>query len=337
MKIPGTKNKEQLCYWSKNAEKITECQAAFSKTSYFTAKISIDKYENCFYATSTEKIVPPGMPPKRIKGDIQLFSKNSRSRLIKLFSTISLSDYYKMVFVTLTFHEDYPKEAKSLKQFLDLYLKRLNRLFPNVDWLWRFELQERGAPHFHFILLLRNSMKGIQLEKIRLQTRKAFFAIKECSCNHCLNYGFRFDELETAEKAFLYISKYCAKINEQILPQYSGRKWGYKRSTSRRLLERTTLYCYQFIYFKKLLFDHYRTIKGKADYIGANIKSVFSWFLLCSVDVYDNLLDKVLGTDLRTIFERLQYAKILDSNLVLDSNNIAIHNHLNGNKFLFNN
>jgi hypothetical protein len=37
-----------------------------------------------------------------------------------------------------------------LKADLTLFIKRLRKLFKQLDYVWIFEFPTRGAPHFHF-------------------------------------------------------------------------------------------------------------------------------------------------------------------------------------------
>lgn len=329
-------SKEQNNYWLEHNEKREQSQYSFSKSPYFTTRIDIDFYEHSFTAMSEISVPVPGHIPLRKKDDIEFFSKHSRSRLIKFFTQIKLSDYHKINFLTLTFHDDYPKDNFALKKFLDNFVKKLNYHFPELDWLWRFDLQERGAPHFHFILLCKNSMKGFSNEKLKRITRKLFFAGKECNCNHCLKYGFDFIPLETPQKCFAYISKYVAKVNEGCFSQYSGRRWGNKRNISCHPIESISLRGYQFVYLKKLLRDFYRGNTGKTDYINSNINSLSSWFLICDTFDIRHLILIVLTTNINIIFAELKKEGYICEKEVLDIENCLCSFHLNPNIRLLN-
>lgn len=327
---------EPDCYWSKNADNIDKCQHDFSKTAYFTAKVDLRLFEQSIKAESSVKIIPPSQLPDRVNGDIQFFSKNSRSRLIRLFSTISLSAYRKLIYITLSFHEDYPSDNIQLKKFLDNYLKRIKRGFTNIAYIWRFEYQKRGAPHFHFIFLIPNNSTEVSLGKFIKSCRNHFIDIKGCTCVHCCKYGFDFDELETSSKVFSYISKYCAKIDEQNNANYSGRRWGYSRNIIRSEVNIVTLRGYQFQYFKQLLFNHYQAESGKAEYINTNIKTLYSWFLLCPFDTASRIIKQVLSTNLEKVFNELQTNKVFYEDYLLDVDNCIIGLHLDSSDGLWN-
>lgn len=321
-------SKEQTNYWNETNTFRDECQYLFSKSPYFTTKIELKFYEQSFSAESDYKVPPPSQIPERKKGDIEFFSKHSRTRLIKYFSQIQLSNYHKINFCTLTWHNDYPKDNFALKKFLDKFLKRLNYHYPNMDWIWRFEMQLRGAPHLHFIFLQKKEMKGTSYEKTRRNIRKIFYSLKECTCNHCLNYGFDYIELETVTKCFAYISKYVAKENEECNVKYSGRRWGSKTSIVTNPIETISLRGYQFVYLKKLLRDFYRSNAGKFNYINDNVEGCDSWFLICSTFDIRNIILNVLNTDLSVVFHSLKKEGFIREKEILDTENIAIDNYL---------
>jgi hypothetical protein len=322
-------NKTYKNYWHQDNTKNRQSQYSFSKSPYFTTRIDIDFYEHSFNAESEIEVSVPGHIPLRKKDDIEFFSKHSRTRLIKFFTQIKLSEYHKINFVTLTFHDDYPKDNFALKKFLDNFQKKLNYHFPDLDWMWRFEMQERGAPHFHFILLSKKNMKGFSNEKLKRNTRKLFFDLKECTCSHCLKYGFDFVPLETPQKCFAYISKYVAKINENNYAQYNGRRWGNKRNIPCNPIETLSLRGYQFVYFKKLLRDFYRGNTGKVDYIDSNINSLSSWFLICDTFDIRNIILTVLTTSIQIIFYDLKKEGYICEKEILDIENCICSFHLN--------
>jgi hypothetical protein len=244
--------------------------------------------------------------------------------MIKMFTSISLSEYRKLIFVSLSFHEDYPLDSIELKKFLDNYLKRILRSFPTISYIWRFEYQKRGAPHFHFIFLIPNQSTEVTIGKFIKSIRNHYLEVKGCHCFHCCKFGFDFDELENHSKAFSYISKYCAKVDEQDKHKYNGRKWGNSRNIIRNQVNVVTLRGYQYQYFKYLLFNHYKKENGKAEYIDKNIKSLYSWFLICPFDVSRSIIKKTLTTNLKDVYETLKANKIFYEDYLLDTDNCLI-------------
>ena len=84
------------------------------------------------------------------RGTVDGLSRSSRKRLFDLFATLDLSGH-KVVFVTLTYPEFFPSGIDS-KRNLKALLKRFKRRWPECSGVWRLELQQRGAPHYHLLL-----------------------------------------------------------------------------------------------------------------------------------------------------------------------------------------
>jgi hypothetical protein len=58
---------------------------------------------------------------------------------------------FAMLFVTVTYPEDYPS-ARSSKDHLFALRRRLEREFGEKYIVWRLGMQQRGAPHYHFLV-----------------------------------------------------------------------------------------------------------------------------------------------------------------------------------------
>jgi hypothetical protein len=55
-------------------------------------------------------------------------------------------------FVTLTYPRTYNPDPASWKRDVQAFRKRFERHFGKCPIVWRLELQERGAPHFHLLV-----------------------------------------------------------------------------------------------------------------------------------------------------------------------------------------
>jgi hypothetical protein len=55
------------------------------------------------------------------------------------------------MFLTLTYPDDFPDPDVS-KKHLRKFIKRLVRRFPFIGLIWKLEPQQRGAPHYHFLI-----------------------------------------------------------------------------------------------------------------------------------------------------------------------------------------
>jgi len=84
------------------------------------------------------------------RGSISEFTNRSRSRLLKKISQLSKNN--NPLFVTLTYHNDYPGDYEGYKYDLHRFFISLRNHFPEVGIIWKLEFQKRGAPHFHLLM-----------------------------------------------------------------------------------------------------------------------------------------------------------------------------------------
>lgn len=101
-------------------------------------------YVNLYVPNSSPKRVTPSSKRGRVVG----FSRRSRKRLLDVTAKLRNT---QCLFVTLTYGQQFP-DCNEAKQHLRNFLKRFSRKFPGVAAIWRLELQERLAPHFHLII-----------------------------------------------------------------------------------------------------------------------------------------------------------------------------------------
>lgn len=101
------------------------------------------------------------------RGRVGGFSRKSQSRLIQLLNSIVVtSERKRPLFLTLTMPGNWTGSHAQAKRYLDSLWKRLKRGWWQPDnrgsveyvtcnqaaAVWRLELQERGAPHFHILI-----------------------------------------------------------------------------------------------------------------------------------------------------------------------------------------
>lgn len=105
--------------------------------------------------------------PSWRRGRVGGLSRKSRGRCVQTLATVPWDQLsIRPIFLTLTYPADYPGDWRVWKRHLEAFFKRLRRgytyrtpdgnwhtvEFPDAAAIWRLELQERGAPHFHLIL-----------------------------------------------------------------------------------------------------------------------------------------------------------------------------------------
>ena len=206
----------------------TEC--VFSIAPKVPANGILEVYENSIKFYHPDQQPPNTDPPERIENDIKTFSSKSRQRLFQKFNKINYSSYGIPIFLSLTFHFDDPDNKKSLKTFLRNYLKRLFRSLPPFDYIWKFEYQKRGTPHYHMILFPHSKTYDFDLEEIKNICVKHWLELKACKCKSCQQYSANVIKLETLKKSLSYIAKEIAKVQDRYEAHDLGRIWGTSRN-----------------------------------------------------------------------------------------------------------
>lgn len=320
--------KEQQESGSESKQPTAQKQELLGHVPYFTDSIELKAYEGCFIAESPVKMAGNHTPPIRKGEDITGLSKNSRLRLIKRLATLHWYSYYNAVFSTLTYHEIYPQTGKELKIELDKFIKRMQRSFPKLQIVWRFELQKRGAPHFHFMFLIPKEEYPIDDRHVIQEVNEHWHALNPCGCSDCLTHGVKSEKIENFAKCLAYISKYVAKETAGQEKGYPGRRWGYCGEILFKAIETFKISGIQFIYLKLLLLSHYKDNLKRRTYMSDNLKNIYSLFVLCDAPALRVALVDVLKTPPKKIYEILKLANALPSDFEYPIGDIRINKQL---------
>jgi hypothetical protein len=169
------------------------------------------------------------------RGAITGFSDDSRRRMLELMNKLS---FESMTFVTLTYPDVFPKDGKQVKDHLRRFRARLEKHFGKITVVWRMEYQQRGAPHFHLILLDAPFICRWWLSKAWVDSNDT---------KSMLNFRFGTNIKGVAQKGdskkiINYICKYAGKVekherNEEN--EWCGRfwgKWNYKEPVADRFI-----------------------------------------------------------------------------------------------------
>jgi hypothetical protein len=152
------------------------------------------------------------------------------------------------LFVTLTYHNEYPDNFEDYKNQLDNFLRSLSRRFgryvtkeviikgekvlkevweTSVGVIWKMEYQQRGAPHYHLFVW------GVSLEELREFVPEKWHKIAgygspdhlawhkgELGNEHCVQ------SVKSWHGVRSYASKYFAKLDDT--KNRGGRVWGVR-------------------------------------------------------------------------------------------------------------
>ena len=152
-----------------------------------------------------------------LRGDVRVFSRGSRRRLMRLLATLQQTAL--PVFVTLTYPGVFPDQPAEYKGHWRAWVKRLRRRWPSAALVWRLEFQKRGAAHFHAFVW------GVNYGDLRPWAAGAWYEVVGSGDLRHLAAGVRVEEVRSWRGVSSYASKYLAKVDGQIVTGV-GRWWG---------------------------------------------------------------------------------------------------------------
>lgn len=164
---------------------------------------------------------PPRLqrPPGGACGPIETFSPGARKRMRELLAKLKHKSVVTGLAGGLTYPDDYPTPSQAGLHFSRLR-KRIARAYPNAFVVWRLEYQERGAIHFHLLILGAPDMTHHWLRQ------------SWCECTDTDNprdprhkNRAYLKPVRNREKWTAYIAKHQPR---QLVPHdHTGRFWGH--------------------------------------------------------------------------------------------------------------
>lgn len=243
------------------------------------AKIKIYPHCVCFFKARSKNLRK--FKKNNPRGAITHFSKRARFRLFELIAQIDNNIDCKPLFLTLTYHHGHQNSKKSTKSQLHHFLTRLRQFDPQVQFIWRTELQSRGAPHYHIILFPSSEIVSGSDKKYEAFLAKIWHDIADPKSYKHKEYGFKSVVITSYRDACSYISKYVAKEEKSNVASIEGKHWGCSRNLPIRLNCVVTLDDFSSRIFTKTirawLINH-----GKEKYAGSeymNIASDYTVFI----------------------------------------------------------
>jgi len=185
-----------------------------------------------------------------LRSEVTTFSRQSRKRLMQAFSSLDeLAAVNLSVFITLTYHQHYPIDARGWHADLSRFLDRLEYHYPYSSTIWRLDFQERGAPHFHLLTL---NSPYIPKEDVTRWWGEIAHSASPLAGQYATNVQRPCSWRHTCA----YVSKYMAKPSSMALRGSTGRWWGIsRRGLLPRQLETLEITERTFYALKALLLD----------------------------------------------------------------------------------
>jgi len=200
------------------------------------------------------------------RAEVTRFSSASRRRLIRAVATAHDAP---QLFFTLTYPDEFPSIAESkvhVRRMLQHVIRRLKRVGNDASFVWRMELQKRGAVHYHVLGWLAaypldwapmyGASKDVRDNAQLFIASRGWTEEYTQGCSHswqgCLTYlsalwvhtvgsedaaflnrGVDVTELGEDENASRYVAKYAAKGSTSLVVDQdtgeilpTGRHWG---------------------------------------------------------------------------------------------------------------
>ena len=162
---------------------------------------------------------------------------NARNTIIRLIS----SNQDLQTFVTLTYKEN-QQDIKLTKKHLNLFFKKLQKKYEYLKYIYVFELQKRGAIHYHILLNLNaldnqfniktannNQKKPMEQKKLEIEFSKKYW-----------KHGF-IDIRNLREEGNTNIAKYVSAYLVSDLFEYdmqSNKIYGCSRNLNKPIVEK---------------------------------------------------------------------------------------------------
>lgn len=214
-------------------------RAPLATTPYLKAPGQIAVYEQGITLSAPQFRRKSGQRDGRTRGRVQGFSRRSRLRMMRMFGRVQWSRYGQISFVTLTYHHGHRRAEQSPAEHLNNWLTQARQRFPGVQYVWRLEPQQRGAPHYHVMLLFPKSHTPPALDALTAWASESWHRIADPNSEAHAKHGVDVQQVDSFRRAFAYLSKYVAKEESRADQNLPGRRW----ATSTRLPQRPVATC----------------------------------------------------------------------------------------------
>lgn len=222
-----------------------------ASTAYLGDTDQLDVYGNmCVLQRRYCRRRPPNRRPKK-RGTVRRYSPASRRRLLRTLMSIDDRHLTAPTMVTLTFHR--PLCDRSAWTALRTWIRAIRHRYPSVAYLWRMELQRRGAIHFHVVLWLPSHLFRIPRHHAwRGWLCRTWHRIADPESQPHTRHGAHATVVTGGTAARRYLTKYVAKDGDsEAAPE--GRRWGASRNLPRRPIISVELTHPEFIQLRRII------------------------------------------------------------------------------------
>jgi hypothetical protein len=163
-----------------------------------------------------------------IRDTVRGFSRESRRNFLRRLASINRGAFKafkgRIIFVTLTYPDEYPEDPEVCKNHLKALRRRLQRKFGDFAGFWRLGIQRRGAWHFHLLLFMGPSIGPVS--ELRRFISSSWHEVTGKVSEGHLRAGTSVDVVKKWKEATSYVERYMAKPEEFPEGLQTGRIWG---------------------------------------------------------------------------------------------------------------
>jgi len=231
MKTNHEKNSQSTPPLPNNTSSAASCQQNTLVNNTIRAKMANFKvYSHCVVFQPAKSENPGNTKEIKHRGKITHFSKRSRFRLFEILAKIDNNLNEKPIFCTLTYHHGHQNSKNSTKDQLHNFLTQLRQFDEKVQFIWRTELQSRGAPHYHLIIFPGPIKSDVYMINYEIRVAQIWHEIADPGSYRHKEYGCKLVVINSYREACSYISKYVGKEEKNNTEIIEGKHWGCSRN-----------------------------------------------------------------------------------------------------------
>lgn len=163
-----------------------------------------------------------------------IFDGKRRKRMLDCMNCWRVPNI-NLVFMHLTYPAEYPLDWRIWKDDLKRFKAALLRKWPDAQGVWKLELQQRGAPHFHMII---DTLEPVAIKRMRQWVDACWARIAHQNDQYQGKYACRVEICWSVRHAMNYCGKYMTKkgsnpidddgviLTSADLNGTMGRMWG---------------------------------------------------------------------------------------------------------------
>lgn len=168
---------------------------------------------------------------KNKRGEVTDWSPKARARFKRKIAKCKRGGLRNALMLTVTYPKEFP--AVDDHHIYKGHLNQLNNYFRENDicGFWKLEFQDRGAPHYHYVLLPKSKIKN--LDNIRKDLSKRWYEIVGSGDHKHLQAGITLEHAKTIDGTIGYLTGYMSKEYQLRPGNFTGH---YTGTVNRKLI-----------------------------------------------------------------------------------------------------